>query len=81
MNVTEDEKSNRPCQTPQSILKVKKLIQTDEKNGSASKQKNLGEDFEFPDLQKSQKVSVRSESRNSRESTPGKSLRFNVPKR
>ena len=71
--ITEDE--NRPCQTPQSILKVKKLIQTDEKKGvpnasSKSKEENLGEDFQ------SQKESARSESRMSRESTPGKSLRF-----
>ena len=71
--ITEDE--NRPCQTPQSILKVKKLIQTDEKKGvpnssSKSKEENIGEDFQ------SQKESARSESRMSRESTPGKSLRF-----
>ena len=71
-DITFDEKDNRPCQTPQSILKVKKLIQTED---SSSKSKaETTEDQTLP-------VQRRSSSRMSRESTPGKSLRFNVPKR
>lgn len=72
-DITFDEKVNRPCQTPQSILKVKKLIQTED-NSENRKSETETDDQTLP-------VQRRSSSRMSRESTPGKSLRFNVPKR
>lgn len=69
----ESQQDGGRCHTPQSILKVKRLIQTEEENNSSytSEEKNDHLDQEIP---------RRSDSRISRESTPGKSLRFNVPK-
>ena len=65
------------CHTPQSILKVKRLMQFEENASlplspaSVTKESEKSED----------KEAWRPDSRFSRESTPGKSLRFNVPKK
>ena len=65
------ENGNR-CHTPQSILKIKRLIQKDEESNSPQLPSQRIEKEEIP---------KRNDSRMSRESTPGKSLRFNVPKK
>ena len=65
------ENTNR-CHTPQSILKIKRLIQIDEESNSPQLSSQRIEKEEIP---------KRNDSRMSRESTPGKSLRFNVPKK
>ena len=67
-----DATESSQCHTPQSILKIKRLIQIDEEANSPQLLSQRNENEEIP---------KRNDSRMSRESTPGKSLRFNVPKK